>query len=217
MAHSSSNQKAPSYDRDYVVSLSDLIDHSGADQIAANGDVGEQHLDARPGELVRLRAVSATQNDMPGLPEYVVLEGAPYSVVAVDGHDLSGPPELGPELLTIGSGQRFDLAFRMPANGHVRLIDAGLLPVGRAVSNRVESVSFGEGGAPSPVDVSQLTTFDLTTYGTPRPDPLLGRTSFDVDRELRISSTHGFRDGSVENVHMLNGQASPGAAPVVLR
>jgi FtsP/CotA-like multicopper oxidase with cupredoxin domain len=171
---------------------------------------------ARPGELVRLRVINATQSDMPGFPEYAVLEGAPYSVVALDGHDLIGPQQLDAEILPIGSGQRIDLAFRMPQSGRGRLIDAGLATVGRPLSNRGESVSLGDGAAPALDDVGQLPTFDLTTYGTPVPDPILERTSFDVDQELRISSTHGFRGGSVEAIHMLNGQASPGVAPIVV-
>jgi FtsP/CotA-like multicopper oxidase with cupredoxin domain len=205
------------YDRDYAVSLGDVYDHNDADLIAANGDTGELHLDAGPGELVRLRVINAAQSDMPGFPEYAVLEGAPYTVIALDGHDLNGPQRLDAEILPIGSGQRMDLVFRMPPSGQVRLIDAGLTPVGRPSSNRGESVGLGDGAAPALDDVGQLPTFDFTTYGTPTSDPILERTTFDVDQELRISSTHGFRDGSVEAIHMLNGQASPGAAPIVVR
>ena len=54
---------------------------------------------------------------MPGFPEYAVLEGAPYTVIALDGHDLNGPQRLDAEILPIGSGQRMDLAFRVPRAG----------------------------------------------------------------------------------------------------
>ena len=42
---------------------------------------------------------------------------------SLDGHDLNRPQELGPELLPIGTGQRYDLVFRMPSSGQVRLFD----------------------------------------------------------------------------------------------
>jgi len=66
-----------------------------------------------------LRGPAAT-----GFPELLTLLGAPYRVLALDGHDLHGPTDLGPELLPI-IGQRYDLAFRMPAGGQLSLVDAG--------------------------------------------------------------------------------------------
>src|SRR5207302_563557 len=39
----------------------------------------------------------------------------------------------------------------------------------------------------------------------------------DVSRELRITATHEFRDGSLENIFMLNGKPMPDSPPVVVR
>src|SRR5262249_8524990 len=78
---------------------------SAHDDALIVGDANEllppTHLDAKPGELVRLRIISAFQEDMTGTPELLVLLGAPYQVVALDGHDLHQPQVLGPELLPI--------------------------------------------------------------------------------------------------------------------
>ena len=110
-----SNGRAPSgglaFDRDVTVIVGDA--NSAADL----------HLDAQPGQRVRLRIISAFQEDVTGYPELLALAGAPYQVIALDGHDLNQPQTLGPQLLPIGPGQRFDLAFQMPASGQVWLLD----------------------------------------------------------------------------------------------
>jgi len=67
----------------------------GSDAIEVNGS-SSLHLDAAPGDMVRLRV---TNGAVPGLdlaPLTPVLVGAPYVVAALDGHDLIGPQELGP-------------------------------------------------------------------------------------------------------------------------
>jgi FtsP/CotA-like multicopper oxidase with cupredoxin domain len=113
-------------------------------------------------------------------------------------------------------GQRYDLVFKMPASGQVRVLDERR-QTGSAVPVR-EWVRVGAGDLPQLSDpVESLPTFDLTTYGTPAPDPLLQPSSFDIDRELRISNTPGFRDGRFEEIHRLNGKPSPDSDPVIVR
>ena len=55
---------------------------------------------------------------------YPVLLGAQATVVALDGHDLNVPTPLPITRFTIAPAQRYDLVFRMPAQGGVQLIDA---------------------------------------------------------------------------------------------
>jgi hypothetical protein len=102
-------RQGPRFDRDHTIVIGNLGDH-----LTMNGTRRELRLDARPGELVRLRIVNAVIGDLPGLPERVVLAGAPYAVVALDGHDLNRPPEIGPQRLELGMGQRCDLASASP-------------------------------------------------------------------------------------------------------
>jgi FtsP/CotA-like multicopper oxidase with cupredoxin domain len=190
------------YDRDYTV-------------IA--GDVNDQqpplHLAASPGQLVRLRLISAIGEDMTGTPELLALVGAPYQVIALDGHDLNQPQELGPELLPVGTGQRYDLAFRMPASGQVTLLDQR--PKTGSRTPRSEWASLGEGSVP-PVPAA-LPTFDLTTYGVPASDPVASRPTFDVSQDLRIGNQLGFRFGQRQLIHTLNGKSFPDTQPIVVR
>lgn len=70
----------------------------------------------------------------------------PYRVVALDGHDLNGPVEMGVELLPVGTGQRYDLTFRMPASGRVRLLD--VRPQAGGAEPARDRASLGEGALP---------------------------------------------------------------------
>src|SRR5262245_9954378 len=169
-------REGPTYARDYAIAVGDLNGSDAGERSAVNGITGDLHLDAQPGELVRLRVIDAIQGDMTGFPELLTLLGAPYRVIALDGHDLNGPTERAPELLPIGIGQRYDLALPMPPGGKARLVD------NRAAQGsqhaRTWTVTLGEGAVPPPVTVSSR--FDLTTYGTPASDAVAQRQTFDA-------------------------------------
>lgn len=207
-------ETSQTYAHDYAVTIGDVSSQDKDNEIVVNGTPGDYHLNAQPGDLVRLRIINAEQADMTGSPETVALVGAPYQVVALDGNDLNQPQEIGPELLSLGVGQRADLVFRMPASGQVKLFDERL-PLGSHVP-RNETVSIGTGAVPARPDRTSLNTFDLTTYGVAAADPLTSRTSFDVNQDLHIQNGHGFRDGGWENVHMINGKSSPYTDPIVV-
>lgn len=191
-----------------------IIGNATSPQVVVNGQPGDYHLDAQPGELVRLRIIDAEQVDMTGAPELVTLVGAPYKVVALDGNDLNQPQEIGPELLPLGVGQRADLEFRMPGAGKVKLFDERLpLASGQA---RKETVSIGSGAAPAAPDRSALKTFDLTSYGVAKADPLMNRDSFDVNKDLHIQEVGMFRYGRIQKVHLINGKYSPFTDPIIV-
>ncbi|HKA51790.1 MAG TPA: multicopper oxidase family protein [Candidatus Dormibacteraeota bacterium] len=205
--------QGPTYDRDYAVAVGDLNGSDAGDRIGANGLLGDLHLTAHPGELVRLRLIDAIQGDMTGFPELLTLLGAPYRVIALDGHDLNGPTDLGPELLPIGIGQRYDLAFRMPSGSQVKLIDNR--PRRGSQLARTWTVTLGEGPTPPPVTVH--TRFDLATYGTTAPDEVAQRQTFDESRDLVVTNQHGFRYGSEQFLHMFNGRTFPDTQPIIVR
>jgi FtsP/CotA-like multicopper oxidase with cupredoxin domain len=214
-------------DRDYTVVLHGA---AGGDGVAANGTAGDLHLDARPGETVRLRLVDAVAPGMDGGPEAPVLLGAPYRVVALDGHDLNAPGVLGPLRIPLGMGQRADLVFTMPAAGAVRLVDtriAGAPSLFERVAARfggpstrpVASVTLGDGPLPpggDPPARDALPVFDPAAYGSPAPDPVAAGP-FDVTAPLVLGEGPGFHDGRVELVHRINGQASPAVPPLTVR
>ena len=110
----------PRADVDRTVMLHD----TGSGAIAVNGTRGDLHIDARPGQSVRLRVIDAVAPSMDGTAEAPFLLGATYRVVALDGRDLAGPQELGPRRLQLGMGQRADIVFTMPRSGAVRLVDS---------------------------------------------------------------------------------------------
>jgi FtsP/CotA-like multicopper oxidase with cupredoxin domain len=214
------------YDHDYAVTLGNL-----GHLIAANGVVapGGLRLDARPGDSVRLRVINTTQSDMPGSPEFVTLVGTPYTVLSLDGHDLNAPQTIGPELLSLGAGQRYDLAFRMPASGQVRLVYTGPDdPPANAITKFIsgllggptihnETVTLGDGPTPATPVKASMPAFDLTTYGEPAPDPVASRITFDVSKDLHIQTQGGFRGGRIELLQLLNGKASPNTDPIIVR
>jgi FtsP/CotA-like multicopper oxidase with cupredoxin domain len=110
-----------------------LLLHGSAGQVSINGVADTLHLDAAPGDTVRLRLINAVDPGMDGGPESPVLIGAPYQVVALDGHDLNAADMLGPTRVPLGMGQRADLVFTMPASGNVQLIDTELVGATTAV------------------------------------------------------------------------------------
>lgn len=172
------------------------------------------HIDAAPGQRVLLRVVSAYAEDLTGDPEVLTLIGAPYEIVAIDGHDLNRPQQLGPERIMIDTGQRYDLAFTMPAGGQVRLVDSRATTGSRLV--RREWVDLGTGARPA-LTSARLSTFDLTSYGVPATDPVADASNFDVSQDLRISNQAGFRYGSFEFVHMFNGRSFPDTPVILVR
>ena len=203
-------------DRDYTVVL-----HNSSDghEVAVNGVRGDLHLAAEPGETVRLRLVNAVAPDMDGGPQTPVLFGAPYQVVALDGHDLNEPQLLGPERLPLGMGQRADVVFTMPATGAVRLVDAQLTGQPSALERAFPpdatsaTVTLGDVTPPATGDVQTLPIFDPTTYGAPSPDQVVSGP-FDATFPIVLDKHPGFRDGRPELLHTINGQTSPGVPPI---
>ncbi len=197
--------------------LGELIVGAPANQVpAVNGMIGDLHFVAKPGERVRLRLIGVVQSDMkvssiPDMmhasPQELVLLGTNYQIVAIDGYDLNDPQVMGPERLRIGIGQRYDLAFTMPASSAVRLVD----------TSGTERVTLGDGSLPQISDLRQLPVFDFTNYGSPVPDPITVSGRFDVTYPVVLGNHFGFREGRFELVHTMNGQDAPMGAQFVVR
>ena len=208
----------PVADVDQTALLHDDVGGSGA--IAVNGTTGDLHVPARPGQTVRLRVIDAVAPGMDGTAEAPVLLGVPYRVVALDGHDLSGPQALGPRRLVLGMGQRVDLEFTMPATA-VRLVDTRITGTASPLEGFFgpparpgETVTIGDGPLPAAVDPTTFPVFDPLAYGAPAPDPTT-RTP-DVTAPVVLGEGPGFRDGSIQLVHTINGAASPDVPPLVV-
>lgn len=202
--------------RDYILLIHTLSDGSS---IAVNGSAS-LHLDASPGDTVRLRLINGAQ---PGLDQTVVqtpvLLGAPYRISALDGHDLNGPQLLGPVQIPLGMGQRADLVFTMPASGAVRLagIKGASAPLPFGASQPTASVTIGAGQAPATVDTASLPRFDLTRYGRPAADLVAEAARFDLTRRIVLGGAPSFRNGGFDFAQTFDGHASPLVPPIRIR
>jgi FtsP/CotA-like multicopper oxidase with cupredoxin domain len=202
--------------RDYTLMIHTL---PNSDAVAVNGSAN-LHLEANPGDSVRLRlidAISAMDFGPTGTVQMPVLMGAPYTVAALDGHDLNQPQPLGPERIPLGMGQRADLVFTMPSAGAVRLVGIrGIAPFSWSRPTSA-SVTIGDGPVPA-ANVPSLPTFDLTSYGVAAPDPVRDATRFDVTRQIVLAGgTPMFRNGTFDFADTFNGQASPSIQPINVR
>lgn len=200
--------------RDYT-----LMIHTppGTDSVAVNG-ASNLRLEAAPGDTVRLRLINGATPGFDGGPQVPVLLGAPYTLTALDGHDLNAPQELGPQRIPLGMGQRADLVFKMPAGGAVRLAGikgvAPFLPFGSRQATA--TVTIGEGPAPAAIDPGSVPRFDLTGYGLPASDPLANAT-YDLTRQIVLDGAPAFRNGAFDFADTFNGRASPYVPPIRVR
>lgn len=196
--------------RDYSLTIHNL---PGTFTVAING-TANLHLDARPGDMVRLRLI----NGWPGPdPQTLALMGTPYKIAALDGHDLNEPQELDPQRISLGMGQRADLVFKMPATDSVRLVGfTGLAAPWASASTA--SVTIGDGTAPSTVDLRSLPRFDLTKYGVRAADPLVDVGRYDQTYQIELGFGGPiFYNGIFDAVDTLNGQYSPHVTPIRVR
>jgi len=184
----------------------------GRDVLAVNGATWAPRIGARPGAWVRLRLINTDVDT-----RVVTLVGAPFTVAALDGHDLNGPQPLTNTLLSIAAGGRYDVRFRVPARGAVvvRLADdqRGAMPA---------LVVAGAGTLPSPGPARGRALFDLTRYGTPRQDASTPRTRADAYYTLRLGdqTPHGRGFAAVAHpnpVYTINGSAGSAITPIMVK
>jgi FtsP/CotA-like multicopper oxidase with cupredoxin domain len=194
----------------------------GSKTLTVNDTTGTLRITAAPGQWVRLRVANTTGNDK----LLVTLLGAPFTILALDGHDLNGPTPLSDVLLPVGEGQRYDIRFRMPDSGPVSLVTAnsdGKYQASPGVvvgSWRDSPIQGGQGGLPNPLPASNAQRFDLATYGSPlsagNPDAISQQSHFDVTYTMTLGSYVGFWAGRLGQVWTLNGQAFPNTPAYVV-
>jgi len=184
----------------------------GRESLVANGTTGILCIGARPGAWVRLRLINTDVDTHTVIPV-----GAPFTVAALDGHDLNGPQPLTSVLLPIAAGGRYDVRFRMPSHGTVGVRLADDKPgAARPL------VVVGAGALPPLRRARGHAQFDLTRYGAPRPGAIIPRSRVDVSYTLRLGdqTPHGRGFAAVAHpnpVYTINGVAAPDTAPIVVR
>ncbi len=156
-----------------------------------NGLAGDVAVDAKAGDVVRVRVVN-TDNG----PMSVWTSGAPYRVVAVDGYDVNEPEIVEGQAITVTAGGRADLEIEVPpAGSRVELGGNTALLLGDGADSVTEE--------PAPREF-----VDLLAYGTPAP---LGFDPADADRhfDLVLDRRPGFFDGKPGLWWTVNGGIYP--------
>jgi len=198
--------------RDYTLVIHPV---PGGGGVEVNGQ-SNLHLDAMPGQTVRLRIIDAVVPPSDGAPLYPVLVGAPYVVAALDGHDINRPQPLGPERIPLDMGQRVDLVFTMPATGAVQLMGLKEPVLFAWMPAASASVTIGDGQVPS-VSTSSIPEFDLTHYGVPAPDVVADASRYDVVRTIKLDFGLKFHNGILDFSNTFDDMPSPYEPPIVVR
>lgn len=165
-----------------------------------DGAVGDVPVEAVAGERVRVRLVNTDNGPQSAWT------GAPFRVLAVDGVDVTAPPEVRDRLVRIPGGGRMDLAVQVPSDGaavRVQLLGGVALVIGPAGSTAAEVAR--------PTDA-----VDLLGYGEP------GSAPFDASRADRsfdyaIGRRPGFHDGRPGVWWTVNGRLHPDMPTFVVR
>ncbi len=166
---------------------------------------------ARPGQWVRLRIVNTAETPS-GNPQLVTLVGTPFQVISLDGHDLNRPQWLTNTPLPIGSAQRYDLYFQMPASGPVALVTAA------DGQSYVPSPALVIGQGAMPTKLPAITKwFDLSTYGEPTADPITPQSHFDATYNITLGNQMGSSLGRMGMTYTLNGKVFPDTGMIMVK
>lgn len=145
---------------------------------------------------------------------YPVLLGAQATVVALDGHDLNVPTPLPITRFTIAPAQRYDLVFRMPAQGGVQLVDAD--PLARPAGQH-PLVQIGAAPAAAQAYPAYAPLFDMTRYGAPRADAWKLNDRVDTTFPMLLGNRLGLYDGQVTMTFTINGNVNPFVPPLLVK
>jgi FtsP/CotA-like multicopper oxidase with cupredoxin domain len=168
---------------------------------------------ARPGQWVRLRIVETSNTDT-SAPHLVTLIGAPFKVVSLDGHDLNDPQWLNHTPLPIGTAQRYDLLFQMPAHSSVSLVsssDGDTLHYQRS-----PALLFGQGAVPTTLP-PVTKWFDLTTYGTATATAITPNSHFDASYTIALNNQMGTSLGRMGMTYTMNGKVFPYTGMIMVK
>ncbi|RIX60337.1 multicopper oxidase family protein [Paenibacillus nanensis] len=158
-----------------------------------NGKTGGLAIPGNPGDTVRLRLTNTTDDT-----QKMVVEGAPYRIIALDGHAIHQPGILESTGFKIGAGQRFDLLIELPEQGKA---------VVRSEQNDHFNISLGQGA--EPIRVASERQFSLTDYGAPLANDPIAEISFDQSFELKL--------GQNLFVNTINGQSFHEIPPILVK
>lgn len=162
--------------------------------IGTQDTVGHRRI--APGKEVRLRLVNSSS-----VTKDFVLEGAPYRVVAIDGHNINEPGEITGKRLPVGGGGRYDVLFTMPDAS----VSLGLYDNGTAAG-----IVFSADGQGEFSMTDALEIFDPYSYGRPAQAGITEDESFDRHFTMILDMFYiGFYNGQATATWAINGKVFP--------
>ncbi|WCK56512.1 multicopper oxidase family protein [Aneurinibacillus sp. Ricciae_BoGa-3] len=202
------------YDRDFTIALHDW----DLKTYTVNSTSEGEHFAANPGQLVRLRIVN-TGN----ITHNMSLAGAPFKVIALDGHDIQHPTDLNQAVLPIGASQRYDISFRMPASGSVKMINMDTQPSNIDIitktyytpsaekENQMLTATFGSGDLAAHNAPANASVFDPAAYGkaSGKSDSITFQSKFAQTYTLKLGDSVGFFDGGFAMIFKINDKSFP--------
>ena len=176
-----------------VVDVS-ALQHSYGGIRTINGSTGISRRDIPAGARVRVR-VTNTDNG----PTRVWVNGAPFTVAAVDGHDVNSPTPVDGKAVLVTAGGRVDLELTTPSDGAAIRVDVG---------GGKTALVLGPADAPAPPSVETDEMVDLLSYGSPAP---LGFSVDDPQRsfDYSVGRRPAFIDGRPGLHWSVNGHTFP--------
>ncbi|GHO89543.1 copper oxidase [Dictyobacter formicarum] len=200
-------------DVDYSVALHEWNTDNNQTVFTLNNTAQTLNEAARPGQWVRLR-IAETSNTASTAPHLVTLLGAPFKVVSLDGHDLNAPQWLHETPLPIGTAQRYDLLFQMPAQGSVSLVTAE--EKDNLHYQRYPSIVIGQGSVPA--QLPPVTSwFDMTTYGQPAHSAITAQSHFDTSYSIALNNMMGTSLGRTGMTYTMNGKVFPNTGMIMVK
>jgi len=200
-------------DVDYSVALHEWNGSNNQSVLALNNTVGVLNKAARPGQWVRLRIVN-TSSTTSGNPQLVTLVGAPFKVIALDGHDLNGPQWLNETPLPLGAAQRYDLLFQMPSTDSVTLLTGD--DSDPQHYQDAPALVLGQGALPA-VLPGVKPWFDLTKYGQPAHSAITPQSHFDQTYNLTLDNQVGSSLGRMGMTYTINGKVFPATGMLMVK
>ncbi|AJY76937.1 multicopper oxidase family protein [Paenibacillus beijingensis] len=164
--------KEPSAQLSSVKDVSALYQQLGS-TFLLNGSTKGLNVQGDAGDQVRLRLTNGGNETI-----NFSVDGAPFQVFAMDGHDVHEPGLLDGVLIPIGAGQRYDLLIRLPESGKV---------VVRNQSAKSLPITLGSGSDPEPSNGGEM--FSFVDYGTPMQDDPLRKLKPDRSFELKLGQS----------------------------
>ncbi len=200
-------------DVNYSVALHEWNGNNNQLVLALNNTIGTLNTVAHPGQWVRLRIVN-TSAATSSNPQLVTLVGAPFKVIALDGHDLNGPQWLNETPLPIGSAQRYDLLFQMPTTRSVALVTANDNTPQQYQA--MPALIFGQGTVPLALPAVKP-WFDLTTYGLPAHATITPQSHFDQTDAITLNNQVGNSLGRMGMTYTMNGKIFPDTGMIMVK